>query len=469
MNATVLWGPARTYALMGAQARRMGQADMVQNVIQTAQASVETPEARKFMFLSPIREIAEKIHSERAWDAADFRDLTAAGAQRLSLVDAMGKAERILADAQKTWEAAHRNADELAAAQAQVEALQGQLNDANAKVTELRASVNAHSDKIAMFRDDANRRIASLPEDLQLEGRRIIDPCAAAPGMQGRRRETHRVPVTVQSQPRMAGALQLISVPIAGTRVPIYAPPRPRHLMASGSKLGQLVTVSPNVQVTVQTGIEKYLFPVGLMAAGGASFLVGTTLPSAYKVVTTLAGVGLIGWGVYILIKGGTGAGAAPPGAPATPTPPTGATSVETSPQPFVPPTVMAFNQLQSEMVSPGPDGNVSSVGTFLGIGTKKVPIVMRFYNPTKEPVTFHLAFDWDEQGSAFGYSLSPQHGSKEFQVTIGPEEQKNLDFELPIVTTGSTGQMNVGLSVSKKRVPNENKFLIMTRTFTVN
>lgn len=279
-----------------------------------------------------------------------------------------------------------------------------------------------------------------------------------------------RVPVIIQNQPRMAGALQLISVPIAGTRSRmIHAPPSPRHLMEHGSKLGQLVTVNPNIQVTVQTGIEKYLFPAGLLAAGGAAFLVGTTVPPAYKVVTTLAGVGLIGWGVYVLIKGGTSAGAAPSGAPAATPPPTGATPIETSPPPFIPPTVMAFNQLQSEMVSPGPDGNVSSVGTFLGIGTKKIPIVMRFYNPAKESVTFHLVFDWDEEGSAFGYSMSPQHGSKEFQVTLGPQEQTNLDFELPVVTTGSTGQMNVGLSVSKKRLPNENKFLIMTRTFTVN
>lgn len=260
-------------------------------------------------------------------------------------------------------------------------------------------------------------------------------------------------------------------VRLLGAQAPVYAPPRPRNLMSPQNRIGQLVTVNPNVQVTVQTGLEKYLFPVGLMAAGGASFIVGTVVPPAFKIATTLAGLGLIGWGVYVLIKGGTSSGGpAPAGVPAaTPPPPTGATSVETSPPPFVPPTVQAFNQVAIEMIAPTADGNVSSVGTFLGIGTKKIPVQLSLYNPSPEGVTFNLVFEWDEQGSSFGYSLSPVHGSKEYQVTLAPGEARNQPFDLPIVTTGSTGQMNVGLGLFKRRVPNENRFLIMTRTFTVN
>lgn len=474
MNATVpaLWGPARTYALMAAQGGRLGQIDAGQDILRAAQAAVETPEVRKTILFAPLYDISEKIKNERAWDAGDFRDLVAAGQQRLAFVDALGKAEKALTEQQRIWESSHQNPDALRAAQAQVDSLQVQLAEATAKVADLRTTVNGRAQTISSLRADADRVIASLPQEFQLEGRRIIDPCTPGAAMQGAARGRVRVPVIVRNSAQMGShGLQLMSIPIAGAKSKAFAPPRPSHLLPAGTKLGQLVTVNPNVQVTVQTGIEKYLFPVGLMAAGGAAFIVGTVIPKDYKLVTTLAGLGLIGWGVYVLIKGGTSGAAAPqPGAPApTPPPPTGATPVEASPQPFVPPSVPAFNQIQTELVSPAQDGNVSSVGTFLGIGTKKIPVLMRFYNPTSESVTFNLVFDWTEQGSSFGYSLSPLNGSKEFQVTLGPGEQKNQEFELPVVTSGSTGQMDVGLSVYKKRLPNENKFLIMTRTFTVN
>lgn len=265
-------------------------------------------------------------------------------------------------------------------------------------------------------------------------------------------------------------AVRPTAVPMLGSVRRVYAPERPVNRFPIENKLGQLVTVNPNVQVTVKTGLENYLFPVGLMAAGGASFLVGTVVPPAFKIVTTLAGLGLIGWGVYVLIKGGTSSGAAQqPGAPAaTPPPPVGATPVQASPQPFVPPTTPAFNQLQIAMISPNESDVVKSTGTFLGIGTPKMPIQLQVYNPTGEQVTFTLEFEWDEYPSFADVNLTPKHGTANYQVTLGPGEAKNETFSLPLASGGFSSAIDVALQVYKRRVANENRFLVQNQAFKV-
>lgn len=455
MTATVtLWGPARTYALMGRQARHgMGQA-----------SSVSPETAAAFGLLG---DLAGKIRNERALDAGDFRDYSAAGAQRLALVDAQGKSERVLAEQQRIWESTHRNADALAAAQAQVDLLQTQIQEAASRMDNLRAFVDAHAVKIGNFRDQAARIIAALPAESQLEGRRIIDPCAQAATMQGRAVPSRSTPVLVPASASFTNPARPQEVTLRGAYRPAFASPRP---MLSSSRnpgrLGQLVTVNPNVSVNVQTGLEKYLFPVGLMAAGGASFIVGTVIPPSLKVVTTLSGLGLIGWGVYVLIKGGTSAAGAAPAAP--PPPPTGATPIEASPQPFVPPSMPAFNMVQIEMVSPIDNATLSSVGTFLGIGIPKIPVMLRLYNPAQEAVTFNLEFEWDEFATVADINRSPRHGTQVFQVSLGPGEEKNQEFDLVVQTGGYSSSISIALSLFKKRVPNENHWLVMTKTFTL-
>jgi hypothetical protein len=456
MTAT-LWGPARVYAQMGAQARRsMGQ----------AASSVSPETAAAFGLLS---DLAWKIKNERALDAGDFRDYSAAGAQRLALVDALGKAERALSEQQRIWESNHRNADAVAGAQAQVDLLNTQIADAAAKANDLRLSIDAHAARIETFRDKATQIIASLPAESQLEGRRIIDPCAQTATLQGRAAPRRSAPVLAPALPPFMNPARPREVTLLGAYRPAYAAPSPiRATAARGGRLGQLVTVNPNVSVNVQTGLEKYLFPVGLMAAGGASFIVGTVIPPSLKVVTTLSGLGLIGWGVFVLIKGGTSGGAAGAAPAATPPPPTGATPIEASPQPFVPPSVPAFNMVQIEMVSPIDNATIGSVGTFLGIGTPKIPIMLRLYNPTPEAVTFNLEFEWDEFATVADFNRAPQHGTQVFQVSLGPNEEKNQEFDLVIKTGGYSSSISIALSLFKKRVPNENHWLVMTKTFTV-
>lgn len=248
------------------------------------------------------------------------------------------------------------------------------------------------------------------------------------------------------------------AIPVMGLYRPSFAQPRP---------LGQLLNVNPNVQVTVQTGLEKYLFPVGLMAAGGASFIVGSVLPEQAKPVTTIVGIGLIGWGVFSLIRGGTSGGASAAPMPPPP-PPSGAVPIENSPAPFQPPSVPAFNQLQIEMVSPDTDQEIEHVGTFLGIGKPKIPVQMRFYNPTAEPVTFNLDIDWTEFPSIIGYNRDSVTGSMSFQVSLAPNEQKNQEFDLPVQTPVFATSVTVQMAVFKKRTPGENRFLVVNRTFSL-
>ncbi len=222
-----------------------------------------------------------------------------------------------------------------------------------------------------------------------------------------------------------------------------------------------------SIQLTIQTGIEKYMFPVGLMAGGAASFLIGSVIPESFRPVTTVIGLGLVGWGVYVLIKGGTGGASAGPAAPPPP-PPTGAAAAAASPTAFRPPTVSAFSQLQFELVSPKPDQTIEHLGNLFS--SDRIPVVMRMYNPTAETVTFNLDFEWDEFPSLIGYNRAPNHGSKAFQMTLGPNEEKNEPFELPYQSSGfATSAMSVSLAVYKKRTPDENPMLISNTTFNVS
>lgn len=245
--------------------------------------------------------------------------------------------------------------------------------------------------------------------------------------------------------------------------IPIAAYPPVRRRMA------QLVTVNPNVQVQVNTGIEQYLFPVGLMLAGGASFIVGTAVPKGFKSATTIAGVGLIAAGAGVLIYRGMKSKAAAPAAPS----PAGAVPVssDASPPAFTPPPSDAFRALQLVIVSPQSGQQLSSVGGilgFLGIGQKSFPVQLRMYNPSSVDVTFNMDFAWDEYPSLGGYDRGHYSGSKSYQVSLGAGEQKNQTFDLPVRSDVSWSQIQVDLQMYTRRTPQETQQLLGNLTFTV-
>jgi hypothetical protein len=264
----------------------------------------------------------------------------------------------------------------------------------------------------------------------------------------------------------MLGSVELRPVRLAG-----YRPVR----------LGQLVTlnptISPNIQVQVQTGFEQYLLPVGLMAGGVSAFVLGTALPKNLRPVTTISGLGLVLSGVGVILyrawqKSKAAAAAAPGQAtPAAPPPPSGGipvTSDVAGAPAFQPPTTDAFNMLQIQVVSPGPDQQVSSSGGFLFFGQKTFPVQLRMFNPSGETVTFNLDFVWDESPGFTGYSRGQYHGTKSFQVTLGPNEEKNQSFDLPIQTDVPWTQIQGALALYKKRTPAENEQLVSNTTFTI-
>lgn len=269
----------------------------------------------------------------------------------------------------------------------------------------------------------------------------------------------------------LQGQVKIKPVRLAGYR------PRPVCL-GHVDQLGQLVTlsptISPNINVEVQTGLDQYILPIGLMAAGVATFVLGTALPKKTRPVTTISGLGLVAGGVGVILYRSwkKGSAAPTPGqAPAAPAPPSGAIPVGTNAADtpaFQPPSMNAFNSLQIQVVSPAPDQSIGSTGGFLFLGTKKIPVQLRMYNPTGEAVTFNLDFVWDESPGFTGYDRGAYHGTTSFQVTLGPGEEKNQNFELPIQTDVSWTQIQAALAIYKKRTPMENPQLLSNITFTV-
>lgn len=254
---------------------------------------------------------------------------------------------------------------------------------------------------------------------------------------------------------------------------------RPRPVCLDRNKLGQLVTlsptISPNINVEVQTGLDQYLLPIGLMAGGVAAFVLGTALPQKTRPVTTISGLALVAGGVGVIVyrswKKASAAPAVPGQAPAAPAPPSGAIPVGTdaaSTPAFQPPSPGAFGSLQIQVVSPASGQSIGSVGGFLGFGTKKIPVQLRMYNPSGEPVTFNLDFVWDEAPGFTGYDRGQYHGGTSFQVTLGAGEEKNQTFELPIQTDVTWTQIQAALAIYKKRTPLENAQLLSNITFTV-
>jgi len=452
------------FPVRNAPARRLGQVE----------PSV-APESTAV--LAQLQSLADTINSERASDAAAFADYSSAGGRRLTAVDAVGKAEKELASQQALWEQSHRNGDALAAAQAALDSANAEQNAASSDVEDKKQALQQHDLKITQIRQEVDDLIASLPADMQTDAHRIIDPCWS-PRMKGS--EPIRIVKPKQTLFQSLSATpRPNAVALAGVYKPRFSSPalmpagnfmaQVKPLPPFGQRMGQgLVTVNPNVNLTIQTGIEKYMFPIGLMAGGAASFLVGSVIPEGFRPITTIIGLGLVGWGVYVLLKGGPG-GSAPAGPAAPPPPPpAGAAPATASPAAFTPPTASAFSQLQTQLTSPQPDQTIEHLGGLFS--SDRIPIVMTIYNPSGETVTFNMNFEWDEFPSMIGYNRAPNHGSKTFQMSLGPNEQKNETFELPYQSSGfATSAMSVNLAIYKQRTAGENPILISNTTFNVS
>lgn len=258
---------------------------------------------------------------------------------------------------------------------------------------------------------------------------------------------------------------------------------RPQYRpMAYRPRLAQpFIEVKPQVSVPINAPISAPInielgglpLSIGLFAGAGLAFLIRGGVPDGWpKGVALFTGTGLAIAGIVNLVFPKKAAAPAPapaaPAAPVGPPPPaSGAVSDDQKAGGFTPPSIPAFTRAQIEIVSPAPDQEIAHSGTFLGIGTSKIPVVLRLYNPTDESVTLNLELEWDEFPSVIGYNRGSNHGTKAFQVTLAPHEERNEPFPLPIVSSGWTS-LSVALSIYKKRTPEENRFLVINETFSV-
>lgn len=247
------------------------------------------------------------------------------------------------------------------------------------------------------------------------------------------------------------------------------APRRPRLAQPFVEVKPQVTIDKPTITAPINIELGALPLSIGLFAGSGLAFLVRGGLPNGWpKNVALGTGAGLALGGIVNLLLPKRAPAPATPAAPAgPPAPPSGVVEAGQKAGGFAPPSVPAFTRVQIEMVSPDPGQEIDNTGTFLGIGTPKIPVQLRFYNPSEESVTVNLEFEWDEFPSALGYNLDSNHGSKVFQVTLAPHEERNETFELPIVSTGWSS-ISIALAIYKKRLPEENRFLVINRTFSV-
>ncbi len=254
-------------------------------------------------------------------------------------------------------------------------------------------------------------------------------------------------------------AIDLRPIPVRRT-LPVYR--------AADRKMGQLVTVNPKIDVSVNTGIEQYLFPIGLMAGGGATFVLGSAVPPSIKPITTVAGLALLASGVGVLIYRGMKGSAAPAPAPAAPSPSGGVPVSGQAPPAYQPAPQDAFRSIQISVASPQSGQTISSAGGFLDLGSKSIPVQLQMYNPSPIDVTFILNFSWDEMPSLAGYDRGQYHGTQSFQVRLGAGQVQNQTFSLPIQADVTWSQMQADLQVYTQRTPQENQQLLSNLTFTV-
>lgn len=132
-----------------------------------------------------LRDYASKIESERAADAFNFQQYSAASKKRLDLVFAQKAAEEELAKQERIWEQAHRNQDELVAATQAAERIRGELAAAAEERDIYQRAIQSNQQNISIYIQNATVAIQGLPPEFQAEARAIIFPCPKPPGMNG--------------------------------------------------------------------------------------------------------------------------------------------------------------------------------------------------------------------------------------------------------------------------------------------
>jgi hypothetical protein len=135
--------------------------------------------------LATLQDVASSIQSERASDAWHFAQVVAKTKENTDLLYREKAAEDALAEQNRIWETTHKNPDALQIATINLETIAGQRAAVKAEIDDFRARVNQNAQNVVTLRNKAMYLISTLPEELQVDARRIFDPCFKSQTMQG--------------------------------------------------------------------------------------------------------------------------------------------------------------------------------------------------------------------------------------------------------------------------------------------
>ncbi len=219
------------------------------------------------------------------------------------------------------------------------------------------------------------------------------------------------------------------------------------------SKLGQ-IQFSPHVEAPITIELGSLPLSIGLFAGSGVSFLVGTQVPSI-RMVTTIAGVALAGFGVINLFfpKKKPGEGVPPPLSPVAP----GTTS-----GPLPPTEEEAFAAVTGRVLSPG-DYETLDVSP---IGTPKIPMRVRLSNGSSVAANFDLTVDVEEQPEPIGSMITAQ---QTMRIYLAPGETRDFDLVVPINSWDAlVDYVEAYVTIRKRRFAGGGMEILASRVFVV-
>lgn len=203
-------------------------------------------------------------------------------------------------------------------------------------------------------------------------------------------------------------------------------------------RVGQ-IQINPNIQAPINIGLGSLPLSLGLFAGSGMALLLGSQAPSI-RPFTTVAAVGLAGFGLINLLMPKDAPAPAPSPGPGMVTP--GATS-----GPIAPTAETAFSGVSGRIISPG-YGDTIDVPFW---GTPQVPMRVRLTNPSPVDSTFDLVVASLEQPEPFGRQIS---NSQSQRVTIPAGETRDVDIAVGIVSWEAlVDYVEVDVTVKKRRV----------------
>lgn len=251
-------------------------------------------------------------------------------------------------------------------------------------------------------------------------------------------------------------------------------PPVPRTVRLAGFKpapykpklsqfnLNPTVNVNPNVKVESPINIDLGGLPlsIGLFVGSGLVFLMRTALPEGWPQTAALVtGGGLAAGGILNLFKTKAEASTGVPAPGRAPSAASTSAQGGISSQEVQPSMAQAVNGVTGVLTSPQDYSTVS-----IKPWSSTYPVRIQLHNPSSIAVNFTLELKGDESGS-----LSPdQMASYVASVALNPDETKNVDIDMPIVSGHVMDTVSVSLSAYKRRVATEGAQLLSNRSFIV-